>query len=94
MEGIVRITDMSAGHTPYLPRPAIEASAKTFDETLGAHRIGDAWTPHSSPHPGPSNTTVQASKKTFVDSKGWGRFGDSISCGDIIATASSKTFSI
>ena len=90
MTGVARLTDLS---TPLSqPRVAIAASPKTFADSLGVNRLGDLWTPHS-PHPFP-DATIIASNKTFSDNIGWSRLGDVFSCGDTVATASNKTFSV
>ena len=94
MKGVVRIGDISAGHTPWSPRVAIEGSAKTFIDGKAVNRMGDTWSPHIPPHPGPLDTSVASSKKTFSDGKAWALLGDSISCGDTMAIASNKTFSV
>lgn len=90
MKGVARMTDLS---TPLaMPRVAIEGSPKTFADALGVNRMGDNWSPHV-PHPTPG-TIIASSTKSFSEGKAWGLMDDPITCGDTVATASNKTFSI
>ena len=46
MPGVVRLGDISAGHSCYPPRPCVEASGNVFVNGRGVHRVGDAWAVH------------------------------------------------
>lgn len=91
MPGAVRLGDMSTGHAHcYEARPNIEASSDVLINGQGAHRVGDAWTVHGacndhSPHDG---VAIGGSGSVFVNGKPLCRIGDSISCGDTMATGS------
>lgn len=92
---VCRLGDISAGHTPHLPRACTGASGKVFADGIGINRIGDIWASHPIlPHPVSPQTTSMGSGKCFAEGIAVGRIGDAISCGDTIATGSSKTFSI
>jgi uncharacterized Zn-binding protein involved in type VI secretion len=92
---VCRLGDLSAGHPSHPPRANVEGSGKVFADGVAIHRLGDAWAPHPvNAHPGPPDTTSIGSGKTFAEGAAVARIGDLISCGDTIATGSSKTFSI
>lgn len=92
---ICRLGDISTGHSPYTPRANNEGSPKVFADGKAINRLGDTWISHSSPnaHSPILDTTAMGSHKVFADGLSIARVGDLISCGDIIATGSSKTFS-
>jgi len=46
MPAVVRLGDMSRGHSCFPPRPNIEASSNVFVNGKGVHRVGDAWAIH------------------------------------------------
>lgn len=91
---ISRLGDLSIGEPGKSLRPSIKGSGKCFADGLAVHRLTDTWAPHTVPHPGPPQTTISGSPKCFADGLAVARIGDAISCGDTIATGSSKTFSI
>lgn len=94
MPAVTRIGDLSTGHPPfYSARLALAGSGKVFADGIAVNRVGDAWVPHGIPHGSP-DTTLAGSPKMFADGVAVGRIGDPISCGDTIATGSSKTFSV
>jgi uncharacterized Zn-binding protein involved in type VI secretion len=46
MPAVVRLGDMSTGHSCFPPRPNTEASPNVFVNGKGVHRVGDAWAIH------------------------------------------------
>jgi uncharacterized Zn-binding protein involved in type VI secretion len=85
---VARQGDKSTGHGPCGPQTAVGASGSVFINNLGAHRVGDAWTPHCD-HTG---VLGAGSGSVFVNNLGLGRVGDPISCGGSVATGSDNVF--
>lgn len=93
MPAVVRLGDISTGHAHCYPaRPNTQASDNVIVNDRGVHRLGDAWAIHGacvahSPHSGSANS---GSNTVFVNGKPICRIGDSISCGDSMATGSNN----
>ena len=84
---IATITSMSTGHADFPARSTNDGSKNVFAESLGVHRVTDSWVTHCNPdgvcHDG---STSSGSKTVFCNGLQIARIGDSISCGDSIAT--------
>ena len=93
MPAVVRLGDVSCGHSCYPPRPNDSASANVFVNGKGVHRVGDHWAVHCCPggdcHDG---VAVSGSPSVFVNGRAVCRVGDSISCGDRMCEGSSNVF--
>ena len=81
--------DKSTGHGSCAPQTAVGASGDVFANSIGVHRVGDAWTPHCD-HTG---VLGAGSPSVFVNNLALGRIGDPISCGGSVATGSPDVFS-
>ncbi len=89
-----RHTDICTGHGCWPPRPNAEASPDVFVNSLGWHRVGDAWEVHCCPAPPECHDSVAGtgSPKVFVNSRAACRIGDEVACGSIMATGSANVF--
>lgn len=90
----VRLGDFCSGHPPYPPRNSTSASTNVFINGLGAHRVGDAWRPHtSSPIEPPHGSVLKSgSPSVFVNGLSLGRVSDPIVCGSVCAEGSPDVF--
>lgn len=89
MAGVLRLGDMSTGHSGFPPRPNISASSDVFVNGIPAHREGDAWAVHCNSTPTcHAGVLTPLPRQVFVNGLILGSIGDPISCGDIAATGS------
>ena len=89
MAGAAYITSKSTGHGSWSARVTSDGSSNVFINGNGAHRVTDNWPSHcNSQGSCHSGETSQGSGSVFVNGLSLARIGDSISCGDIIATGS------
>jgi len=89
MPGAARLTDICTGHGCWPPRANASASSDVFANSLGAHRVGDAWQAHCCPGSGCHGGVLAAgSPNIFANGRAWGRCGDPVSCGSSVATCS------
>ncbi len=92
MPKVVRLGDLSLGHTCWPPRPNIQASPNVFANNIKVHRQSDGWAVHCC---GPSchdGNLVSGSRNVFVNSKQIARRGDPVSCGDFANVSSPNVF--
>lgn len=82
MPGAVRLNDLCTGHGCYGGRSNASASGDVFINGRGAHRVGDAWSPHGCavcpPH---GASQASGSPNVYVNGMALARVGDSIDCG-------------
>ena len=90
MPGCVRLGDICTGHGCWPPRPNVSASSNVIVNGIGAHRVGDAWAPHTCPAIPETHGSVQASgsPNVIVNGVPVARIGDSIACGSSNASGS------
>lgn len=90
----VRLGDNCTGHGCWPPRPNSSASGDVIINGKGAHRVGDAWNPHTCPAIPETHGSVQASGSgtVFVNGLPLARVGDSVACGSSNATGSPNVF--
>ncbi len=93
MPAVVRLGDMSCGHSCFPARPNDEASPNVFVNSKGVHRLGDHWETHCCPA-GPCHDgyASSGSPNVFVNGKSVCRVGDSIDCGDTMCEGSPNVF--
>lgn len=93
MPAVHRHTDICTGHGCFPPRPNAVASGTVFANSLGAHRVGDAWQAHCCPPPlCHGGTLAEGSPTVFADGLPWGRIGDPVDCGSFCQTGSPDVF--
>lgn len=98
MPAIVRIGDMSTGHSCFPPTPmAVSPVSKTFINGVnpGVVDSGSQHVAHScgnTVHPNSTRTHSSGSSNTFIEGKPAARIGDNISCGDAVGQGSPNTF--
>jgi len=94
MPAAVRLTDRCTGHGCWPPRANAGASGAVFANSLGAHRVGDPWQPHTCPAIPETHASTQASGSptVFVEGRPWARVGDAIACGSHNATGSPTVY--
>ena len=90
----MRLGDNCTGHGCWPPRANSSASGDVFVNGKGAHRVGDAWLPHTCPSIPETHGSSQASGSAtvFVNGKALARIGDSIACGSSNATGSGDVY--
>ena len=88
MPGAARLTDICTGHGCWPSRPNAQASDDVYANSLGAHRVGDAWQVHCCPPPCHGGVLASGSPDVYANSRQWGRCGDPVSCGSSVATCS------
>lgn len=90
MPAVARLTDTCSGHGCWPPRPNVAASGNVRVNGRGAHRIGDAWGPHTCPDIPETHASTLASGSGTVKVNGrpLGRVGDAIACGSVVASGS------
>ena len=81
------IGSMSAGHC-FFPRPTTQGSSNVLIGGLPAHTIGMSWTVHICGKKFHPSFTSRGSPNVLVNGKPLARVGDSLSCGDMIASGS------
>lgn len=92
MPGAVRKGDMDSGHGPWPPRPCTSGSPDVFVNGIPAHRMGDAWAPHTEtvkPYETHSSVAATGSSTVFVNGKPKCRVGDKVACGSVMVGGSS-----
>jgi uncharacterized Zn-binding protein involved in type VI secretion len=92
MPPVVRLGDMSTGHSCW---PAIandEASTNVFANNLGVHRVGDTQLSHCCGPVCHVGTQITGSPNVFANNKAVARIGDNYSCGDHDAEGSPNVF--
>jgi uncharacterized Zn-binding protein involved in type VI secretion len=91
MSAAARLTDICSGHGCFPSRSNVSASSNVFFNNLGAHRVSDAWAPHScvTIH---DSVLASGSSTVFVNGLPQGRVGDSVACGSSIASGSPNIF--
>lgn len=92
MPAVARISDSGTGHGCHPPRQNCEGSGNVFVNGLGAHRVGDAWLPHTCGSDTHDAVLASGSSTVFVNGKALGRIGDSVSCGSAVASGSGNVF--
>lgn len=94
MPAVARLGDICTGHGCWPPRPCVEGSPNVFINGRPAHRVGDAWAPHTCPAIPETHASVQAqgSSKVFVNGRPLARIGDAVACGSKVATGSGNVF--
>jgi len=85
-----RLGDLCTGHGCWPPRANSQASGTVFINGRGAHRVADAWLPHTCPTIPETHSSVlaQGSPTVFVEGRALGRIGDAVACGSAVATGS------
>ena len=91
MSAAIRLGDMSAGHC-FSPRPNSAGSPNVFINGKAAHRVGDAWPPHTCHEDTHDSAMAQGSPNVFVNGRALARVGDLLSCGDIASQGSPNVF--
>lgn len=92
-KNIATITSISTGHGDWPSRSTSQGSSNVFAEGLGVHRKGDEWITHcNSQKVCHTGSASGVSKTVFCNGRGVARVGDSISCGDRIATGRKTVF--
>jgi len=88
---VARLNDVCTGHGCFGPRNNTSASNNVFINGIGAHRVGDAWAPHTcvSTH---DSVLAGGSSSVFVNGLPLGRIGDPVACGSSIASGSDDVF--
>ncbi len=94
MPAAVRLTDICTGHGCWPPRPNAGASTDVYANSLGAHRVDDAWEPHTCPDIPETHASVQqtGSPDVYVNGRKWARVDDDVACGSKNATGSPDVF--
>ena len=89
MAFITRKGDVTTGHEDYPSRPSIRGSEWVYESNTPIVTIGHSYAVHCNSLPS-CHGGVQSSGSIFVfiDGKAIGRIGDSVSCGDFVATGS------
>lgn len=90
MPAVARLNDTCTGHGCWPSRPNAEASPDVFVNGRGAHRVGDAWAPHTCPSIPETHGGSQAAGAVavYVNGRRLARVGDAVSCGSAVATGS------
>lgn len=94
MAAASRLGDICSGHGCWPPRAGQSASENVFINGIAAHKVGDAWLPHTCPSiPETHASTVASGSGTvFINGQPAARIGDSIACGSLIAQGSNNVF--
>lgn len=95
MAGVVRVNDQSNGHGCFPPVKAVKGSSKVTVGGRQVIRVGDVWESHKCPdsniqHPNHDVKSSTGSSKVTIGGVPLCRVSDKLSCGDIIATGSTK----
>lgn len=89
MPGSVRLGDTCTGHGCYPSRSNVSASGNVFINSLGAHRVGDAWDAHGcAVCPDHDASQASGSPNVMVNSRPLARIGDALDCGSANQTGS------
>lgn len=88
---VCRLGDIGGQHQCWPARSNISGSTNVFINGIPAHRLGDAWAPHTcqTTH---SGSLASGSNKVYVNGLPLGRIGDAISCGGSVMTGSLNVF--
>jgi len=90
---IERLGDIGSGHSCYPPRPIVTSSPNVFVDGIPVSRVGDSYAPHACPHTSPHGASQAGGSPTIkVNGSPVSRIGDAISCGSVVATASTSSF--
>ena len=92
MPAATREGDISTGHDCHPPVNASEGSPNVFINGKPAHRVGDAWNPHSCGGPPHIPKTSVGSSTVFVNGQPACRIGDMSDCGQASAEGSDDVF--
>ena len=93
MPAVSRLGDTTTGHDGFEPRPGVSASVNIFCNSIAVHKVGDPWITHCDGSPSCHGGAMSSGSGTvYVNGQPCGRFGDSISCGDVLAGGSPNVF--
>lgn len=91
----VRLGDLSMGHSCWPARPNIEGSANVFVNGIAVHCTSHNWAVHcctNTPFPCHTGVAGSGSPNVFANGLARSRVGDSITCGDTMATGSTDVY--
>lgn len=92
MPAVSRLGDTCTGHGCFPARPNLAGSPSVFVNGQAAHRLGDAWVPHTCGNNTHAGETVGGSASVYVNGKPLARIGDDVSCGSGLAAGSANVF--
>lgn len=95
MPGLSYNNVLTTGHEAWPPTNVIASQSKIFVQNIQVLREGDQIIEHTEikkPYETHGGTVISRTSKVFALGKKVASIGDSISCGDTIAEASSKVF--
>lgn len=93
MAGLARHGSVTTGHETYPPTTLIATQTKVIIEGIPACVEGDTIVVHTNtvpPYDRHSGAVIANTSKVYITGIKAAQIGDSISCGDMIAQASSK----
>jgi uncharacterized Zn-binding protein involved in type VI secretion len=94
MRGISKIGDTTTGHAGFPPQNILTGKSKVLINGIPVATIGDALSTHCNPSSCHSSVVATGSTKVFVSGVPVAGIGDATSCGDTIATGSTKVLMI
>ena len=86
-----RIGDITTGHGCHAPSIGITASANVIINGLPAHKVGDAFSPHTCGNDVHGDVAVQGSVKVIINGTGAMRLGDVLAPGGALMAEASWT---